>query len=187
MRIGNIVIATSDDHTCRPGLTLTSENFTTKGGYTGVYAESLSKEALWEAFWSRRTYGTTGERIIVDFKVDEHMMGEEYEAERAPVISVKVNGTKPLHAVEVMRGTETIYRHPFAAPAGENRLIKVEWMGARVKSRPKRVNWWTATKPPRLARSSTTTCPLKVAALAMITWLPSWQSWAMWVYAMSMP
>lgn len=134
-------IATSDDHTCRPGLTLTSENFTTKGGYTGVYAESLTKEALWEAFWSRRTYGTTGERIIVDFKVDGHMMGKEYEAEAAPAISVKVYGTKPLHAVEVMRGTKLIYRHPFAAPEGDDRLIKVEWMGARVKSRPKRVNW----------------------------------------------
>jgi len=139
LRVG--FIATSDDHTCRPGLTLTSENFTTKGGYTAVYAESLTKEALWEAFWSRRTYGTTGERIVVDFKVDGHMMGEEYDAEGAPSISVKVNGTKPLHAVEVMRGTQTIYRHPFAAPQGNGRLIKVEWMGARVKSRPKRVNW----------------------------------------------
>ena len=134
-------IATSDDHTCRPGLTLTSENFTTKGGYTGVYAEARTKEALWEAFRSRRTYGTTGERIILGLEVDGHVMGEEYETEAPPAITVEVHGTKPLHAVEVMRGTETIYRHPFAAPDGEDRLIKVEWMGARVKSRPKRVNW----------------------------------------------
>ncbi|MBN2336022.1 DUF3604 domain-containing protein [Candidatus Bathyarchaeota archaeon] len=134
-------IATSDDHTCRPGLTLTSNMFTTKGGYTGAYARGLTKEDLWEAFWARRVYGTTGERIILDVRVDGHFMGEEYEADGSPSIAVSVHGTKPLHAVEVMRGTEVVYRHPFAEPVGNGRLIKVEWMGARVRSRPKRVDW----------------------------------------------
>jgi hypothetical protein len=134
-------IATSDDHTCRPGLTLTSGNFTTKGGYTAVYAKKLKKEALWEAFWSRRTYGTTGERIIVDFKVDGHMMGEEININTHPKIEVKVHGTRSLHSVEVMRGTDTIFRHPFARPEDDDKIIKIEWMGARVRSRPKRVNW----------------------------------------------
>ncbi len=134
-------IATSDDHTCRPGYTLTTEGFTTRGGYTAAYAEELSKEALWEAFWARRVYGTTGERIVLDVNVDGHMMGEEIDAGTRVKIDVKVLGTKPLHSVEVMNGTECVYRHPFAEPRGEDRLIKVEWMGARVKSRPKRVNW----------------------------------------------
>ncbi|MFC1803172.1 DUF3604 domain-containing protein [Thermoproteota archaeon] len=134
-------IATSDDHTCRPGFTLTTEFFTTKGGYTAVYAEKLTRDALWEAFWARRVYGTTGERIILDVTVDGHMMGEEYSANISPRISVKVHGTKPLHSVDVLRGAECIYRHPFTNPKGEDKLIKVEWMGARVKSRPKRVNW----------------------------------------------
>lgn len=134
-------LAASDDHTCRPGLSYPSENFTTKGGYTGVYAKELTREALWEAFWARRTYGTTGERIILDLKVDGHMMGEEYKAERPPEIEVTVHGTKPLHAVEVMNGTETVYRHPFAEPKDGDSILKIEWSGARVKSRPKRVDW----------------------------------------------
>jgi len=134
-------IAASDDHTCRPGLTLPTGGFTTRGGYTGVYARELTREALWEAFWARRTYATTGERIILDVRVDGHIMGEECAASGAPEISVKVHGTRPLHAVEVMRGRDTIYRHPFAEPSGGDRLLKVEWMGARVRSRPKRVNW----------------------------------------------
>ncbi len=133
-------IATSDDHTCRPGYTLTTEDFTTRGGYTAVYAEELSRESLWEAFWARRVYGTTGERIILDVKVDDHLMGEEIDARGSVNVSVKVHGTKPLHAVEVMRGTECIYRHPFADPV-DDRLIKIQWMGARVKSRPKIVDW----------------------------------------------
>jgi hypothetical protein len=135
-------IGNSDDHTCRPGLTLTSDRFTTRGGYTGIYAEELTREGLWEALWSRRCYATTGERIILDVHADGHRMGEEYTGNQPPKISVKIHGTAPLHEVEVKRGTETIHRHPFAeATEGESRLIKVEWSGARVRSRPKRVDW----------------------------------------------
>lgn len=139
IRVG--FVAASDDHTCRPGLTLPTGPFETKGGYTGVYAEELTREALWKAFWARRTYATTGERIILDIRADGHVMGEEYSTGEAPEIKVRVHGTRPLHAVEVMRGRDLIYRHPFAEPRGGDRLIKVEWMGARVRSRPKRVNW----------------------------------------------
>jgi len=140
LRVG--FVANSDDHTCRPGLTYPTGSFTTRGGYTGIYASELTREALWEAFWSRRCYATTGERMILWVEVDGHMMGEEFEADAPPKISVRVLGTAPLHEVEVKRGIETIYRHPFAKPKGErDRLIKVEWSGVRVRSRPKRVDW----------------------------------------------
>jgi len=135
-------VANSDDHTCRPGLTYPSDRFTTRGGYTGVYASELTREALWEALWSRRCYATTGERVILRVDVDGHMMGEEFRGSTTPNISVKVVGTVPLHEVEVKRGVETIYRHPFAEPKdGGDRLIKIEWSGVRVRSRPKRVDW----------------------------------------------
>ena len=134
-------IATSDDHTCRPGYTLTTQDFTTRGGYTAVYAEELTREALWEAFWARRVYGTTGERIILDVSVDGHKMGEEIDAKDSVSVSVNVHGTKSLHSIEVMRSTECVYRHPFADPVDDEKLIKIQWMGARVKSRPKIVNW----------------------------------------------
>lgn len=140
LRVG--FVANSDDHTCRPGLTYPSGGFTTKGGYTGVYATELTREALWEALWSRRCYATTGERMILHVDVDGHMMGEEFETDKPPKISVRIMGTAPLHEVEVKRGVETIHRHPFAKPRDDaDRLIKVEWSGVRVRSRPKRVDW----------------------------------------------
>jgi hypothetical protein len=140
LRVG--FVANSDDHTCRPGLTLTADMFTTRGGYTGVYARGLTREDLWEALWSRRCYATTGDRVILQVDVDGRMMGEEYQGNGKPEISVEIHGTAPLQEVEVKRGVETIHRHPFAKPgAGEERLIKVEWSGARVRSRPKRVDW----------------------------------------------
>ena len=135
-------VANSDDHTCRPGLTYPTGGFCTRGGYTGVYASELTREALWEALRSRRCYATTGERIILHVEADGHVMGEEYEARAPPAISVRVVGTAPLHEVEVRRGLETVHRHLLSRPRGEgDRLIKVEWSGARVRSRPKKVDW----------------------------------------------
>ena len=139
MKVG--FIAASDDHTCRPGLTYANGGMATKGGYTGVYAKELTREALWEAFWARRAYGTTGERIILHVESEGHMMGEEYTTVKKPTVNVKITGTTPLHEVEVYNWENHVYRHPFASPDGSDKLFKVEWSGASVRSRPKIVNW----------------------------------------------
>jgi len=139
MKVG--FIAASDDHSSRPGLTYPSGGMTTRGGYTGVYAKELTREGLWEALWARRVYGTTGERIIVHVESDGHLMGEEFTAD-SPEIRVKINGTAPLHSVEVYNWEKLVHHHPFAEPSTESeKLIKVEWSGARVRSRPKVVTW----------------------------------------------
>ena len=140
MKVG--FIAASDDHSSRPGLTYPSGGMTTRGGYTGVYAKELTREGLWEALWARRVYGTTGERIIVHVESDGHLMGEEYSTEKTPEIKVKITGTAPLHEVEVYNWDKPVYRHAFAEPKTTSEtLIKVEWSGARVRSRPKVVTW----------------------------------------------
>ena len=140
MKVG--FIAASDDHSSRPGLTYPSGGMTTRGGYTGVYAKELTRAALWEAIRARRTYGTTGERIIVEVKADGHLMGEEYSKNQAPEINVRIYGTAPLQEVEIYNWEKKIFRHPFAEPKNEDeKLIKIEWSGARVRSRPKVVTW----------------------------------------------
>src|SRR5262249_44702865 len=51
--------------------------------YAGVLAESLDREHLFDALRARRTYGATIKGILVDFRVDDHLMGESFAAEGA--------------------------------------------------------------------------------------------------------
>jgi hypothetical protein len=140
MKVG--FIAASDDHSSRPGLTYPSGGMTTRGGYTGVYAKELTREALWEAIWERRVYGTTSERIIVHVESDGHLMGDEYTGSKVPEIKVRIHGTTPIQEVEVYNWDKQVHKHPFAEPKNESeKLFKVEWSGAKVRSRPKVVTW----------------------------------------------
>jgi len=143
LRVG--FIANSDDHTGRPGATYPSGSdvhFGMRGGLLAVYAEELTREALWEAFWARRCYGTTGERIILRVSADGHLMGTEFAATKPPLIEVEVIGTAPLETVELRRGPQVIYTHPLVEPQpGERPLLKLVWEGARVKWRERPTCW----------------------------------------------
>ena len=143
LRVG--FIASSDDHTGRPGATYPSGgdvHFSMRGGLLAVYAEALTREALWEAFWARRCYGTTGERIILRVSADGHPMGTEFTATQPPLIEVEVIGTAPLETVELRRGTRMIYVPPLVeAQPGERPLLKLVWEGARAKWRERPTRW----------------------------------------------
>jgi len=105
------IIGGSDTHTSDPGNPLVDHPLSPhpyRVGIMAVYASELTREALWEAMWARRVYGTTGERILVDFRVDGHIMGEEVRLSSPPLLEVLVAGTAPLARVEVIRNGEVI-------------------------------------------------------------------------------
>jgi len=114
-------VGASDSHSGRPGYPAHSRLYYDSdyvrwepelytGGITGVYAEELTREAVFDAIRNRRCYATTGKRIIVDFKADDHWMGEEYKSTNAPHISVKVTGTAPLASVTVVKNNRDYFR-----------------------------------------------------------------------------
>ncbi|MDZ7290454.1 MAG: DUF3604 domain-containing protein [candidate division KSB1 bacterium] len=91
------VIASSDDHSSRPG----QEYY----GLTAVYARELTRDAVWDALKKRRTYATTGQRMIVQFNIDDFLMGSQIKLEtgKYPKINLQVDGTDDLDFVEVLR------------------------------------------------------------------------------------
>jgi hypothetical protein len=143
LRVG--FICSSDDHSGRQGAaypTGTDIHFGMRGGLVGIYAEELTREAIWEAFWARRCFGTTGERIILRVSVDGKPMGSEVSCTQSPRIEVEVLGTAPLETVELLRGNEIIYSHPLVeALEGERPLLKLVWEGAQRKWRARPTTW----------------------------------------------
>ncbi len=142
-------IAGSDDHSGRPGATYPTgasssglTAFPVRGGLTAVYAGTLTREAIWEALKSRHCYATTGERIILQFKSGDHMMGDEFSTDSTPTLAAEIHGTAPIFDVRLMRGTEILYRHPVVDPQEDRkRRIAIVWSGVRVKSRQRQTNW----------------------------------------------
>jgi mycothiol synthase len=69
-------IAGSATHTGRPGGSA-HEPGPYWGGLCGVWAPSLTRTGLFEAFMARRTFALTGARIVLNFTVNEAPMGSE--------------------------------------------------------------------------------------------------------------
>jgi hypothetical protein len=87
-------------------------------GLQAVCADNLTRGSLFDAMWQRRTYATTGARIIVGFEVNGAPMGSEIAHGGKPVaISFTVNGTGPVTNVEVWKYSADGWQ-PFNFPGG---------------------------------------------------------------------
>lgn len=82
-----------------------------------VYSSEGTRDGIVEAIRRRRTYGAT-DNILLEFRVGEHWMGEEFTADRVPEMKVKVRGTAAISKVSVIRNGNFIYQNP----AGTNEL-----------------------------------------------------------------
>ena len=150
LRRGLVVgfVAAGDDHTGRPGLTSPTHLFggwntslDLTGGYTGIYAEALTREAIWRALHARHCFATTGARILLDVRMGDRMMGDIVRRASA-VLEVTIAGTAPLLEVEVLRGTDVVYRHPVGVPErAADCLYAVYWRGPTAGPRAGKTNW----------------------------------------------
>lgn len=107
------IIGGSDTHDsfpgrCYPGNRASNLNY--KGGLMAVYAPRLTRDAIFDALFNRHCYATTGERIILDFKIDEHIMGDEIEQTRNKprIIKVIAAGTADIDKMEIVRNNTII-------------------------------------------------------------------------------
>jgi hypothetical protein len=102
----------------------------------GLWATELTREAIWEALWQRRTFGTTGaQRIEVSFSADGFPMGSLYSTDTDPIIRATVRGTQPLQQIEVIKNNEVL-----SAFAGEGQTeLSLSYRDDSPPSRPD--NW----------------------------------------------
>jgi len=128
------VTSGTDDHLGKPGGNVSWGGNYSRTGLTAVLAKDLTRESIWEALYERRTYGTTGARIIMDYSITSarfrnkddddddcgkkghrrgrHMMGAEATIHGYPKLNVNVIGTDEIDRIEIIRnGLEPVFTH----------------------------------------------------------------------------
>ncbi|MEX2534574.1 MAG: DUF3604 domain-containing protein [Trueperaceae bacterium] len=133
-------VCNSDGHKCRPGASYPGAGiFGTLGGLTCVLSETKDREGFWEALSNRRTYGTTGQRILVDCDLNGSPIGADVIASRG-TIRARVLGTAPILRIDLLRRGEVISSFAPAEAESPDTLM-LRFGGARVKGRARMIRW----------------------------------------------
>jgi hypothetical protein len=96
-------IGSGDSHDGHPGLAHLDAG---KGGLAAILSEQLTRDGVYDALSSRRTYATNGPRIILRTALAGHPMGSELQAAdlSGPVtLYVRVLACAPLERIDVIR------------------------------------------------------------------------------------
>lgn len=102
------IVGGTDHHAAYPG--------SHGDGRMGVFATSLTRDALWEAFLNRRVYAATGDNIDARLFINDAWIGSEISAPGTRHIQVAVRGMDKLDKVELLRNGRVIHRF-FPQPA----------------------------------------------------------------------
>jgi hypothetical protein len=92
-------IASSDDHRAHPGQP--------QYGLASVAAKALTREEIFDSLYRRRTYGTSGAKILLDFTIDGQPMGQQVVVQGAPSLAIEAHGTDAIDLLEVLRYCKT--------------------------------------------------------------------------------
>jgi len=80
-------------------------------GLMACLASDLTRDSLWAAFLARRVYGVSGDRIRLDFSVNDAPMGAIIGPAAKRRIRVAVRGSDALDRVEILRNNRVLATH----------------------------------------------------------------------------
>jgi hypothetical protein len=133
------VVGGGDDHIGRPG-----NGFLLPGPFDGALGllalkTGLSRPEVFDALRGRRTYATSGARIIVDFEVSGTEIGGEAVIDESPSIACKVVGTANLAKVQVFRDGAVVYQ---VAGSNLSDEFEDEWVDEEFDPAAKDQSYW---------------------------------------------
>ncbi len=101
-------------------------------GITGVYAEELTREALFEALRARRCYATTGAKIVLDVRLGDKPLGSVVEGVDEVRLHIMVKGTAPLRGLTIVKDNVDVFEFD---PRG-TRETELDWLDEGAPSAP---------------------------------------------------
>ncbi|MEM8732507.1 MAG: hypothetical protein AAGF79_21570, partial [Pseudomonadota bacterium] len=116
--------------------------FGTRGGITGLICDSVEREPIAKALWNRRTWATTGERLVALTRSGEHLMGEEFDSAGPAEINYRFLGDAGWDEIAAFDHTGQIWARNLQEEAGfSDRRIRVRFGGARIRDRYRWCDW----------------------------------------------
>ncbi len=108
----------TDNHSAEPGNP-------SWGGITGVFAQKLDRKSLFESLLSRRTFATSGSRMILNFNVNDSIMGQELKlgASDKPHITGRAITSEPIEKMEIIRNGQPV----FERSGGGRKDLELDW------------------------------------------------------------
>ena len=89
-------VAASDDHLSHPGYSAPNRlTLAQRGGLGAVLAPERSRDAIFDGMRARRTYATTGDRMILDVRLNGALMGQRTDYAEDRHLAGRVIGTAP--------------------------------------------------------------------------------------------
>lgn len=157
------ILASSDCHLGRPGNGFLNSpfavsKFEANTALVAISAETLTRENVFDAIFSRRAYATTGDRILLDVRFGEAEMGQDVSAPSTPVLVAEIEGTAPVTMVEVWKDVAVAHRlevkeesvrlewtDPNPPPVGGTSAYWVRVIQANGEEAISSPNWWRRT------------------------------------------
>jgi hypothetical protein len=90
------------------GITSSSDHGSTHISYALVYTGDPSRQGVLNAIRKRHTYGAT-DNIILDVRMGEHFMGDEFALTTSQPLRVHTRGTRTVARVDIIKDNKVIY------------------------------------------------------------------------------
>lgn len=92
----------------RLGIIASSDHNSTHISYALVYTDDRTRQGVLDAIRKRHTYGAM-DNIIMDVRMGEHFMGDEFALSKSEPIRVKLRGTRTIAKVDIIKDSQVIY------------------------------------------------------------------------------
>ncbi|MDZ7793074.1 MAG: hypothetical protein U5P10_05095 [Spirochaetia bacterium] len=89
------VLGNTDHHSAHPG--------SYGHGFSGIWAESLDRDAVWDALWQRRTFALTADKMKLKFAVNETAMGSQASLRDKQRIEFELQAGGVLDYVDIIK------------------------------------------------------------------------------------
>jgi hypothetical protein len=90
------------------GIIASSDHFSTHISYAMVYTADSSRQGILDAIRKRHTYGAM-DNIVMEVRLGEHFMGDEFSLRKAEPLRVRLRGTRKIASVVVIKDGKVIY------------------------------------------------------------------------------